>query len=87
MKVPNKILLGLDHEISQTLPQQISHLKSKYPNASKRALSNLRRVILPELMNKPKFLLCKNTARVDPTLNGDSTKNKDLKIIANFLNK
>jgi len=67
--------MTLDHEISQTLPQQISHLSKKYPNASKNALSNLRKVILPEVMNKPRFLLCKNTARVDPTYD-DGKRNK-----------
>ncbi|CAI2385170.1 unnamed protein product [Moneuplotes crassus] len=79
-----KMLLNLDHEISRTLPEQISHLTKKYPNASKNTISNIRKVLLPELMNKPRFLLCKNTARVDPTLHDDNSKKK---IISQFLEK
>lgn len=79
-------LLSIDHDVSRTLPQQMIHLKEKYPNASISALKNLRRVILPEVMHKPKFLLCKNSARVDPTFDLADNKISE-KVISKFLER
>lgn len=81
-----KYLLSIDHDISRTLPQQMIHLSEKYPNASTSALKNLRRVILPEVMHKPKFLLCKNSARVDPTFDL-ADNNISEKVISKFLER
>jgi len=66
--------MKLDHEISQTLPEQIAHLTKKYPHASKSAISNLRKVILPKVMNNPKFLMCKNSARINSTFDDGKSK-------------
>lgn len=54
----------------------------KYPYANTSALNNIRRGMLPELMNNPKYLLCKNSARIDPTIEVDD---KEMKVIAKFL--
>lgn len=59
LEATKNYLLSIDHDLSKTLPQQISHLAKKYPYASAAAITNIRKVILPELMNNPKFLMCK----------------------------
>ena len=55
---------------------------NKYPQASINTLNNLRRVILPELMHNPKYLMCKNSGRIDPTI---TNKNNKQKVISKFL--
>jgi hypothetical protein len=86
LETTKKYLLSIDHDVSKTLPQQMIHLKEKYPNASTSALKNLRKVILPEVMHKPRFLLCKNSARVDPTFNFDKSRQSE-KSISKFLER
>lgn len=76
-------LLSIDHDISKTLAKQICHLSEKYPQASSNAIKNIRKVILPEVMNRPKFLMCKNSARIDPIME----KTHSQKAISKFLSK
>ena len=77
-------LISIDHDLSKTLPMQISHLSEKFPQASSSALKSIRKVMLPELLNNPHFLLLKNSARVDPVMENDSTKTK---MFSKFLDK
>ena len=76
MKIQNNELLNIDHEISRTLPKQISHLSSHYPVAKPSAINGIRRVLLPELMHDPRLLLWKNSARIDPTFEDEFHSDK-----------